>query len=66
MRYRRTERFRKSFEALPTHIQEKAIKAFSLFQQDPGHPSLGIKKMKGKEGVWEGRVDMAYRFSFSL
>jgi hypothetical protein len=40
MIYRRTERFKKSFATLPRHIQEKAIKAFSLFKQDPGHPSL--------------------------
>lgn len=64
MIYRRTERFRKSFATLPKHIQEKAAKAFSLFQRDPNHPSLVVKKMKGKAGVWEGRVDETYRFTF--
>lgn len=64
MIYRRTKRFRKSFEALPLTIQEKAIKAFSLFKQDSNHPSLVIKKMKGKDGVWEGRINDFYRFTF--
>ena len=64
MIYCRSERFRKSFKTLPRHIQEKAVKAFSLFKQDPGHPSLGVKKMEGKEGIWEGRVDVFYRFTF--
>lgn len=45
MIYRRTERFRKSFKRLPRHIQEKAVKAFSLLQADLGHLSLGVKKM---------------------
>jgi mRNA interferase RelE/StbE len=64
MIYRRPERFRKAFRALPKHIQEKVPKAFSLFKEDPHHPSLGTKKMQGYEGIWEGRVDRSYRFTF--
>lgn len=65
MIYRRSERFKKSFQSLPRHVQEKAAKAFSLFKQDLGHPSLGIKRMKGtREEIWEGRIDDFYRFTF--
>ena len=64
MIYRRTKRFKESFEALPIEIKEKAIKAFSLFKVNKDHPSLVIKKMKGKENVWEGRIDISYRFTF--
>jgi mRNA-degrading endonuclease RelE of RelBE toxin-antitoxin system len=64
MKYIRTKRFHKSYKNLPFHIQEKAKKAFSLFKDNPYHPSLFIKKMKGKENVWEGRVDDFYRFIF--
>jgi mRNA-degrading endonuclease RelE of RelBE toxin-antitoxin system len=64
MIYRRTRRFKKSFQRLPQHIQEKAIKAFSLFKDDPRHPSLRIKKMQGVENIWEGSVDISYRFTF--
>jgi mRNA-degrading endonuclease RelE of RelBE toxin-antitoxin system len=39
-------------------------KAFKLFQNNPHHPSLGIKKIKGHEGIWEGRIDDFYRFTF--
>jgi mRNA-degrading endonuclease RelE of RelBE toxin-antitoxin system len=64
MIYRRSQRFYKAFHALPPSIQVKALKAFKLFAADPQHPSLGIKKIKGAEGLWEGRVDRAYRFTF--
>jgi len=64
MIYRRTQRFHKAFRALPAEIQAKAAKAFLLFQADRQHPSLGIKKIKGAEEIWEGRVDRAYRFTF--
>ncbi len=64
MKYRRTERFRKAFKALPPEVQEKGYKAFALFQKDQRHPSLVIKKMKGVENIWEGRIDQDYRFTF--
>ena len=64
MIYQRTERFRRAFMALPGPIQEKVYKAFALFQKDPSHPSLVIKKIKGLEGIWEGRIDQNYRFTY--
>lgn len=64
MKYRRTEHFKQAFQALPTGIQEKAAKAFHLFQENPRHPSLVIKKIKGTADIWEGRVDQGYRFTF--
>ena len=64
MIYRRSQRFHKAFRSLPAPIQAKAVKAFALFAADPQHPSLGIKKIKGAENIWEGRVDRAYRFTF--
>jgi len=64
MIYRRTERFRKAFRALPHEIQEKVVKAFVLFQTDQRHPSLMLKKMQGYPNIWEGRIDQQYRFTF--
>ncbi len=64
MIYRRNERFLKAFRSSPREIQTKAIKAFTLFQTDPQHPSLGIEKIKGADSIWEGRVDRSYRFTF--
>jgi mRNA interferase RelE/StbE len=64
MIYRRTERFRKAYQTLPKHIQEKVSKAFALFQENPRHPSLGVKKVQGLDNIWEGRIDLFYRFTF--
>ena len=64
MKYRRTDYFKKAYQSLPEAIKEKVAKAFRLFQQDPHHPSLGVKKIKGAKGIWEGRIDRDYRFTF--
>ncbi len=64
MIYRRTPTFNKAYKALPHNIQLKVKKAFNLFQQNPNHPSLGVKKIKGREDLWEGRIDQFYRFTF--
>jgi hypothetical protein len=69
MKFRKSRRFQKSFGQLPSGIQEKARKAFSLFKQQshyPFHSSLVIKKIRGTENIWEGRVDLFYRFTFEI
>ncbi len=64
MIHRRSPEFKKAFKALPKPIQAKAVKAFALFKENPRHPSLGVKKIKGWDNLWEGRVDVFYRFTF--
>ena len=64
MRYVRTEAFKKAAAKLPREIQEKAAKAFLLFRDNPRHPSLGVKRIQGLPDVWEGRIDVNYRFTF--
>jgi mRNA-degrading endonuclease RelE of RelBE toxin-antitoxin system len=64
MKYVRTGPFKKAFDNLPKEIKEKVPKAFSLFKDNPFHPSLHTKRVQSKEGVWEGRIDQSYRFTF--
>lgn len=65
MIFRRSERFKRAFRLLPANIQKKAVRAFALFAENPRHPSsLQIKKIKGVENIWEGRIDRQYRFTF--
>jgi mRNA interferase RelE/StbE len=64
MKYRRSDHFKQAYQNLPAAIQDKAKKAFRLFQEDPRHPSLVVKKIKGTADIWEGRVDQQYRFTF--
>ncbi len=64
MKYARTERFKKAAAKLPRETQAKAAKAFKLFKDNPRHPSLGVKRVQGMPEVWEGRIDLNYRFTF--
>ena len=64
MKHRRTSRFRAAFEDLPRTVQEKAIKAFGLFRENRGHPSLQIEQIQGAGGIWSGRIEDHYRWTF--
>lgn len=64
MRYRRKKKFSKAYRALPPEIRAKVVKAFKLFKQNQRHPSLRVKKMEGKQDIYEGRIDQNYRFTF--
>ena len=64
MKYVRTKQFKKAATRLPREIQAKAAKAFILFKENQRHPSLGVKRVQGISGVWEGRIDLNYRFTF--
>lgn len=61
----RTNRFKKDFARLPDHIKSQAVKQFQLFFENPEHPSLNIKKMKGVSNIWEGRISKGYRITFN-
>ena len=63
MIFRRTERFLKAFGVLPVEIKQKTLKALALFGQNQRHPSLQVKKMQGRDGIWEARIDRKYRFT---
>jgi len=66
MKLQPTERFRKDYEGLPQRLQRRVDKALGLLLENPHHSSLQIKKMKGYENRWEGRVTLHYRFTFTL
>lgn len=62
----RTQRFDEDFAALPPAIKTRARKQLALLLQNPRHRSLGVKKMQGYDTIWEGRITLQYRFTFSL
>jgi mRNA-degrading endonuclease RelE of RelBE toxin-antitoxin system len=66
MKLRPTERFAKDYARLPQRLQDRVDKALGLLLENPGHPSLQIKKNKVYENRWEGRVTLQYRFVFSI
>jgi mRNA-degrading endonuclease RelE of RelBE toxin-antitoxin system len=57
-------RFKKAFKNLPPELQAKVIKALKLLEENPRHPSLQTKPIRGVRGVYEARIDQSYRMTF--
>lgn len=57
--------FKKFYERLPKRIKERTDETIALLAENPRHPSLHTKKMKGPENVWEVRVTISYRLTFT-
>ena len=66
MKIKAYERFRKSYRELPVSIQRKVDKQVRLLSEDFNYSSLHTKKIKGKEGIWEARIDRCYRMTFEV
>jgi len=56
-----TERFRKAFAKLPSHVQRQARAAYQLFKQDPHHPSLRFKRVHPTKPIYSVRIGLDYR-----
>jgi mRNA-degrading endonuclease RelE of RelBE toxin-antitoxin system len=66
MKLQSTERFAKEYEGLPERIQKRVDTVLQLLLETPRHPSLQLKKIKGHENRWEGRVTLQYRLIFRI
>ena len=61
MKSRTTERFRKCFKRLPAQVQQRARKAYKLFQEHPDYPGLRFKRVHPTEPIVSVRVGLGYR-----
>ena len=62
-----TKPFVKDYRGLPHEIQLLVDKSLLFLEENPKHPSLGIKKIHGaSEKIFEGRVSRNYRFTFQI
>ena len=59
-----TDRFIKTYKKLPVEIQKKIQKTIRLLGNDPFHPSLRSKPIRGAPGIYEASVDMNYRMTY--
>jgi mRNA interferase RelE/StbE len=67
VRLQTTRPFDEDFSALPESVRERADKQFIIILiENPPHPSLRSKKIKGHPNIWEGRVTKSYRFTFQI
>ena len=59
-----TPRFERLFRRLPRSIRDATYEKLALFLEDPSHPSLRVKRIKGTARIWEMSVTMSYRLTF--
>ncbi|MBW1720302.1 MAG: DNA helicase [Deltaproteobacteria bacterium] len=65
MKIRRSASFSKDYKNLPVQIQTRADKQLLRLVENPKHPSLRIKKLRGTE-IFEIRVTRGYRLTFKI
>jgi addiction module RelE/StbE family toxin len=66
VKFRRTNRFKKDYQKLPSDVQRRVDQKLRLLLQDPRYPSLRVHKLRGVEGLWEFSVTMEYRVIFEI
>jgi len=64
VKLRRTDSFLKDYGNLPAQIQARIDKQLRLLLEDPRHPSLRLKKLKGTD-TFAIRVSKGYRLTFT-
>ena len=66
MRLQPTERFATDYDRLPQPRQRRTDRALAVLLENPRHPSLQVKKMKGFENRWEARGSLRCRLIFTM
>ena len=61
-----TPRFDRLFRRLPERIRATTYEKLALYRQDPAHPSLRVKRIKGNDVLWELSITMNYRLTFEV
>ncbi len=56
-----TDKFKKAGDSFSENEKKQVIKAVALLQRDPRYPGLNTKKLKGKSGIMESRVNKDLR-----
>jgi mRNA-degrading endonuclease RelE of RelBE toxin-antitoxin system len=59
-----SKRFTRAYLRLPPEIRAKLKKALELLEENPRHPSLQTKPIRGARGFYEARVDIHYRMTY--
>lgn len=65
MRLVLTARFQRAYAALSLENQTKVQKALRRMSEDLRHPGLGVKRIRGTQGIWEARASRGLRITFA-
>lgn len=66
MNIRFSRKARSQYRAFPAALQQRIDRQFQFLLLDIRYPSLRAKKYDEARGVWQGRVDIRYRFYFQI
>jgi mRNA-degrading endonuclease RelE of RelBE toxin-antitoxin system len=61
-----TKTFVRDYRKLPHDIRKLTDKQLGLLLSNPKHPSLSLKEMKDPRDIWEGRINLSYRFTLQI
>ncbi len=64
IKFRTTKGFANAFAALPANVQKRTLEKLALYENNPRHPSLRVKKIQGAGNIWEMSVTKSYRITF--
>ena len=59
-----TPSFERLFRRLPKRIRDETYDKLALYLEDPAHPSLRVKRVRGTARIWEMSITMNYRLTF--
>ncbi len=66
VRVARTQRFKRAYRKLSPENRKRARKAIRQLVENPRHPALRVKRVKGTRGIWEARVTRSCRLTFEM
>lgn len=66
MKVQTTRPFDRDYARLPDEVKERVDKQLAFLINNPRHPSLRLKKIRGAEGMWEARVTLGYRKTLQM
>ena len=60
-----SERFKKDYKLFSDDIKKIINSKLKILSENPFHPSLRTKKIKGKEDIFETSISMSIRMTWS-
>mgnify|MGYP001589364249 CR=1 FL=1 len=66
MRVETYRAFDRQYKALPEAIKNLTLEKVAIYCDDPSHPSLRVKRVRGTRDIWELSVTMNHRVTFEI
>ena len=61
-----TEQFEQAYEKLTKAEKQSVHKVLALLGDNPKYPGLRVKKMEGRQNIWEARPSKRLRMTFEI